>query len=499
MTTPPPSPETIPARWSAQAARGVTQRIVATSTLRFREAVRLASGDPATLVDEKLLRDAASGRPLLTGTTLAGALRALLAQFTDDPALVDALFGTAHEDALAPSLVIVDDSVAAEGTVEVREGVKLDGATRTAHDGALYDAEAWAADVQFPLRLELVLTEHHADTTVQLTRAFATLLDLVQSEGLTLGARKRRGFGLAHAAPWRVRRFDLTTADGLLDWVEAPAPRDSDTAVSVATALQVDPLVDQRHVATLEASFIVPGSLLIRAGTGDDDRSSDMVHLHALRTGSEARTPIVSGTSWAGALRTQATRILRLLGSDAAAKHAVDDLFGPDLHAERDVAPGKRVAPRGSRLHVRTSEVTGGTSDLVQHRVSIDRFTGGAYPGALFNQQPLFGNGQATLTLRIRVEHPTDADLGLLCLLLKDLWTGLLPIGGERSVGRGRLRGRAATLTLRGRDEPQVFDLNAGEDGAVQTTDAERTALEGFVAALHKSLASTSSISAAHA
>ncbi len=31
-------------------------------------------------------------------------------------------------------------------------------------------------------------------------------------------------------------------------------------------------------------------------------------------------------------------------------------------------------------------------------------------------------------------------------LLLKDLWTGDLPIGGESSVGRGRLKGLSATL-----------------------------------------------------
>jgi hypothetical protein len=33
-----------------------------------------------------------------------------------------------------------------------------------------------------------------------------------------------------------------------------------------------------------------------------------------------------------------------------------------------------------------------------------------------------------------------------LLVLLKDLWTGDLPLGGESGVGRGRLRGLSATL-----------------------------------------------------
>jgi hypothetical protein len=55
------------------------------------------------------------------------------------------------------------------------------------------------------------------------------------------------------------------------------------------------------------------------------------------------------------------------------------------------------------------------------------------------------------LNLRLRrfdeqSEADFNAQVGLLLLVLKDLWTGDLPIGGESSVGRGRLRGVEATI-----------------------------------------------------
>jgi hypothetical protein len=87
------------------------------------------------------------------------------------------------------------------------------------------------------------------------------------------------------------------------------------------------------------------------------------------------------------------------------------------------------------------------TTLLGVSRVKIDRFTGGAYESALFSEQPEIGiPDKESVTLDLTLRNPNDAELGLLLLLLKDLWTGDLPIGGESSVGRGRLKGIKATL-----------------------------------------------------
>ncbi len=69
-----------------------------------------------------------------------------------------------------------------------------------------------------------------------------------------------------------------------------------------------------------------------------------------------------------------------------------------------------------------------------------------------------------------------DARIGLLLLVLKDLWTGDLPLGGESSVGRGRLRGLSATI----RDGDKQWTL--GQEGErVAVNDAET--LERYVKA----------------
>ena len=63
----------------------------------------------------------------------------------------------------------------------------------------------------------------------------------------------------------------------------------------------------------------------------------------------------------------------------------------------------------------------------------------------------------------------------MLLLVLKDLWTGFVPVGGEASVGRGRLKGRSAVLT----HKKHTWQL-AG-DGSLEQGDP--AALQNYVTA----------------
>jgi CRISPR/Cas system CSM-associated protein Csm3 (group 7 of RAMP superfamily) len=126
------------------------------------------------------------------------------------------------------------------------------------------------------------------------------------------------------------------------------------------------------------------------------------------------------------------------------------------------------------------------TQALVQSRVRIDRFTGGSYPTALFTQQPAFGGEEAMVKLEITLRRPEDAEIGLLLLVLKDLWTGDLPLGGESSVGRGRLHGQRATLALHEHGKPANWRIEQAGD-MLQFDPADSPAkLEAFVEKLQQ-------------
>ena len=70
-------------------------------------------------------------------------------------------------------------------------------------------------------------------------------------------------------------------------------------------------------------------------------------------------------------------------------------------------------------------------------------------------------------------------------LLLKDLWTGDLPVGGTSSIGRGRLQGKDVTITLQKKGEKTTFTIvQSSPQENLVINDAD--SLEKFVSALNK-------------
>ncbi|SHM92269.1 CRISPR/Cas system CSM-associated protein Csm3, group 7 of RAMP superfamily [Caldanaerovirga acetigignens] len=474
------------ALWAGKQSRKIISRIVVEGDLVLQTPAHFGNGDTDELVDMPLLVDPLDGRtPLLTGTSIAGALRSYLrerergyGQSADGKSASVLLFGALkynkNEEEGEQSPLIVEDALGKNFGIEIRNSVVIDPKSRTTWENRLFDLELWQAGTTFPLRFELVIRE--GDDEVRLKQALATALKGFNDGSITLGARKRRGYGRVRVPEWRVKRYDLTTPEGLLDWIEnGDKPLEYVKPVSdIKTALGINELLpDRRQFFHLEATFSLDGSLLIRSGSGQDDRGPDIVHLHARQADGSIK-PVLPGTSLAGALRARALRIVNTIANEDEAQKLVGEMFGPEVNNGGD--------PKSSRVIVSEAVINNARTDLVQNRVSIDRFTGGARETALFNEQPAFGGDDTVLTLELRLMNPQDKEIGLLLLLLKDLWTGDLPLGGEVGVGRGRLKGKRAVLTLQRDGGTQEWKIVANGRGL--TIDGDRNELEQFVRAL---------------
>jgi len=217
------------------------------------------------------------------------------------------------------------------------------------------------------------------------------------------------------------------------------------------------------------------------------------------------KRPSCRAPAWPGVIRAQALRIARTLAGPnrKRADEFINEMFGVMEKPRQDMTREERrkLTKIAGRVTVDESVISGQT-DLVQTRVKIDRFTGGASESALFAEQPAFGGGftmnvalrppsEATVRAKLPKDAPDnevkaalirhrDAEVGLLLLVLKDLWTGFLPVGGSSSVGRGRLKGKQATIGY----DSDAWTLTVGNSAAqVTTTGAPATKLNAFVTA----------------
>lgn len=485
--------------------RSLTERVVVTGMLELVTPAHFGNGDADDATDLPLLLDETDGRALLTGASLAGALRNYLREWEQGyeqrgEGMTAQLFGSARAEATNArdnepgdqSPLIVDDALSLTSIhplIELRDGVALDATTRTAVDGKKYDFELLAAGTKFALRFELLLDQ--GSQHQERLRALALALAGLSKGEIRLGARKRRGFGACEVKQWTVTRFQFRQAEELLTWLVSehktlsdkllaaqperahsqPQPKHGpDIAGLLGVSLdELHQVPDQRQSFEIEARFAVDGSLLVRSGFDEQDCGPDTVHLqtHNPRTGKPQA--VLPGTSLAGALRQRAQRIAHTLaGADQqkGVQAFINEMFGP-----HEIKDGKQA--RASRIVVNEEFVEGGQS-LVQTRIKIDRFTQGTIEAALLEEAPHFG-GQVKLKLKLLlIPHDrNEAEIGLLLLVLKDLWLGDLPLGGASSIGRGRLRGQTATLRWHTLSKPPLaVTVTAQEAGALAFDDA---------------------------
>ncbi len=488
--------------------REIVRRIVVKGLLTLQSPTCLGSGDSESMADLAIVRDSVSQKALLTGASLAGALRNYLRDYERDYNASEstsdwatALFGGIRgDDDGEQSPLIVYDAISRETpTIELRDGVVIDSETGTAKGKGKYDLELLAAGTTFPIQFELMIDRTFVKTPEQeeqLIAGLAIVLNGLESGEVGLGTKKRRGFGCCQVSQWAAQTFDMTKAQGIRDWLNydhwstITSEGLGDTP-SIAKKLNIDlgKFVDRRNRLKINATFELASPMLIRSGELEAKAAPDTVHLKSYRDGKAV--PVISGSSLAGVLRHRAGRIVNTLGIPI---DLIDTLFG-FVNEDAEAKPA-----RASRLIVSESEIklpdtngaTQNPSELVQTRIAVDRFTGGAYSGALFQEQPVFDSGHPQTEVVLEVRSPKHCEVGLLLLLLKDLWTEDLPVGGTSSIGRGRLRGKTATLEWQG-TEPQHWKIEqlpnrlkvSNPSAPDESESSVRARLEAYVQALN--------------
>ena len=105
-------------------------------------------------------------------------------------------------------------------------------------------------------------------------------------------------------------------------------------------------------------------------------------------------------------------------------------------------------------------------NDCLQHRIHIDKFTGGVIDSGLFAEKTIVGS----LGMRIDVENRNnpDAAAGLLFLAIRDLAAGAFNIDSGYNVGRGFVNVKKMEITSLRDGKKAIVDF---ESGAVTDSD----------------------------
>lgn len=465
----------------------IAAKIVAEGELVLDAPLLIGSGGGAEGEDDKdihVLRNK-EGIPYIPGTSLAGVLRAFVE--ADDPEAGALIFGTPQDRysnavlELQSALSIYDVKLSNARTI-VRDGVSIDGVTGVAVEHHKFDYEAIDSGAHGILQLEITLRGIHAAEQENLDAALERLRGCLLG-GFYLGAHTTKGFGRAHMSNLTVNRYDFRQPKDVLAWL-SPERKES------SCHEQYEGNTEQRVYAAedfvIDADFALAHSLIIRdydKATRDAQSSGDTTISAVMKTDSRRRY-IIPGTSLKGVLRHRSDYILQQLGAATLPSEAWP-LGREEALVEYTMGPSPETmklrpieAKRRSRFLVDEAVITQGVIAKEQSRNRIDRFTGGTIDTALFTTKPIWQKKREEPVVRLHfgVKAAESWEAGLALLLLKDLWLGRTVIGGEKSIGRGTLKGVRATIS---------YDDKKWEISNEKKTDARHAeALQQFVTAL---------------
>ncbi|GAA5530186.1 RAMP superfamily CRISPR-associated protein [Herpetosiphon gulosus] len=458
--------------------RYIFARTLIHGRLELQSPTLVSNGASDLPTDMALLRDLVEARALIPGSSIAGALRAYLKKFGYDAA---ALFGAelSHEASEGDqSALLVSDALSTTIVLSmVRDGVRIDGATRTASAGAKYDLELLPAGTCFDLYFELLhevpfdaekkcpMWDDSINHNQQRLELLAQALYGLETEQIALGMRKQRGLGLCKVTNWQIWHYRLTDPAQMLKWLELKRDdlskpwleldRDHPlqpfySGPSIAAGLNLPLAQLPRSQCQIRVEFGLDQSLLIRSASSDpyapDDRYLET------RWADDTACPVIPGTSWAGIMRHRAEKILATFKNNAQTLLEPDELIKALFGYVATDAKARTSKAQKSRVRFHDSLIHQADIDYIQTRIAVDRFTGGPYPSALLAEQPVWGLSETQIVLDLTIEKFEAYDLGLLVLVIKDLWLGDLTVGGEQSIGRGVLAGRSFTLWINGED-----------------------------------------------
>ncbi|WP_297263025.1 RAMP superfamily CRISPR-associated protein [uncultured Desulfovibrio sp.] len=419
---------------------------VARFILELQTPLHCGGGEDVTQ-DQPVSRDA-FGFWRIPGSSVAGILRGWMRDQTDIRGVESRLFGKQEGVNCLASLIWCEDArlldfdevpvvekvmggqeVAIPQGPYIRDHVRLGLGTEVAEEGGKFDEEIVPPGARFALELRLDAWEKAA--TSEEREVFCRLCAALASGHIRLGGKRASGYGRVRSLYAACRHFDLDTEEGMIAWLNlAPAPRFANgDGREVALPDAAPPQWRGEGLsADLELPLTCDAPLIVGGVNVRDEADIICLMTPCLDYAQKRVEPryTLPGSSLRGVLRHRVYRVAEALDMDAAV--CVNGLFGHASGAEG--AAGK--------VCVEDVLLTAGTPAHLQH-VAIDRFTGGALSGALFDECPLWQDG-LEVPLRLEVRELTDTEARLLLHALLDLAEGALPVGNGVNRGNGVLR-----------------------------------------------------------
>lgn len=475
----------------------VANKLILQATIVNKSPLLIATGK-AEQTDFEVILDS-DKKPFIPASGFAGMLRASCENIKNRQDLqkqFDYIWGSNADkkDDTSQSHIIIDDlKLKGVSFISVRDGVKISNETGTAETGNKYDYEIVEPEARFLLNAEITIREDYKDYKNIFLQLIRFMIEQGQLQKNQQGAFKTSGFGILEWTDPKIYGFNFPAdADAWFAYLgkdENPGKWNSFSDSKNYPIEEIEELKFESDILTITGEFSIKNSLIISdtSGTGGGvGKAPDKTHLKSMNGAGES---LLTGKSLKGPIRHRALKILNTIRKDRAVKpnenefsfneKFINNLFG-------FVDENNKTAQK-SRIKSFEIKVKGADSLQIQPRIKIDRFTGGAIEHLMMQTQPLWHKTEK-IDLKFEIEKCTKEEAGLMLLVMKDLVTEDLPIGGEKAIGRGILKGHKLSVIgkIIENEIKEEVNLLFNETGILSPDSTKIEMLNGWITKIQK-------------
>lgn len=480
-------------------------RLIARVTIEAATPLAIGSGKKSILTDATINRDA-NDLPFIPGTTLTGLIRHAI-----DEELAERLMGFIKKKNDKKDEYEVEGSrlIVTEAKLLNRKGKAIDGLLNletacddedkafldgfkhapirqhakinhrgVTEDKGKFDEEVVPKGARFCFEMELMANPKSEEELAEYKQDFKDLLKKLRADGFRVGGKSRNGFG----------KIEVVGEACLYRELDLSLPADLDLYLKKSASLAetwdgFEPLELEKPQESRYTRYkleITPKDFLFfGSGFGNEDVDHSYIkeqHItwdgdgNSGRWNSQDNSLVVPASSVKGALAHRTAYYYNKecgifaenLSPEDFNKYvgkrnkAVFALFGSEGNEDEtqptEVPTGERTDGK-RRGHVLFADIIKHRKDQtdkkIHNHVKIDRFTGGAIDGALFDEEALIVHPdepeEIEFELLVDVDELINKDQRIIQAFekaLKDVCEGMLPLGGNVNKGYGQFDGK---------------------------------------------------------
>lgn len=440
-------------------------RFMARIIIETKAPLNIGSGSKGIKSDSLVLRDI-NGLPLIPGTTIAGLLRHTLGQEEDKymgsqqmgSPLIITEAKMLDSDGTVLDGIIPQEKLNSEFLVNFRQ-LPIRQHAKIGHRGATtkggkFDEEVVLKGTRFCFEMEMLSDKDD-------NAKFKELLDTLNSDTFRIGSGSRSGFGEIEVvdSQCQYKKINLDNPEQR-KWYLKKSSSLSEEWQGAETIELKKPSATGWTTYTVKLKPI--DFMLFGSGFGNDKADMSFVRESFVdwRNGNaqvknREQVILIPASSVKGALSHRLAfhynRIKGVYADTLVAGEKIDDFVGKNNEAVKAVfgSEGEKDADGKMQNKLRGNVLM---SDILQeapvypkvlNHVSIDRFTGGAIDGALYNEETLYAKGHS-FELKLLVNNSAFDNKDVKTAFektLEDLCSGMLPLGGGVNRGNGCFEG----------------------------------------------------------